>query len=185
MKLTAGVNPVLKNNHWQKHSWSEKKFAEFICDIDRSVTCSFIFGQQIQNYVCGGRRLIFWLLNFSVRKGVIKKLLTSCREKRTYRSLDQKVCCFGGHYWCVVITELESWREQGRPPAVQPVLLAVRGHRAAMFFWHWSHWFQLRCVFVAHTRVQCRVNKHSSGCSCVTGMRHATSYQFFLQAYIQ
>ena len=42
-----------------------------------------------------------------------------------------------------------------------------------------------------HTRVQCRVNKHSSGCSCVTGMRHATSYQsiiiifFFLQAYIQ
>ena len=49
----------------------------------------------------------------------------------------------------VLTTELESWRERGRPPAVQPVLLAVRGHRAAMFFWHWSHWFQLRCVFVA------------------------------------
>ena len=39
-----------------------------------------------------------------------------------------------------------------------------------------------------HTRVQCRINKHSSGCTCVTGMRHATSYRsifFFLQAYIQ
>ena len=61
-----------------------------------------------------------------------------CRKMQVLQSISR-----------VPTTELKRWREQGRPPAVQPALLAVRGHRAAMFFWHWSHWFQLRCIFVA------------------------------------
>ena len=49
------------------------------------------------------------------------------------------------------------WKMEGaRPRAVRPALPAVRHLRASIFFWQWSHWFQLRCILL--TTHQCPVS---------------------------
>ena len=40
--------------------------------------------------------------------------------------------------------------------AMEPLVPPVRHHRASIFFWQWSHWFQLRCVLL--TTHQCPVS---------------------------
>ena len=67
-------------------------------------------------------------------------------------------------------TELERWREQGHPHTVWH-------HRASIFFWQWSHWFQLCCILL--TTHPCPVNKQLSECSRVIGIRGSALYQSF------